>query len=70
MSATDKIITSPHTHSVTTVEAIMRQVLYALIPGILLSIYYFGVGVLVQCIIAIIFALLSEALVLKIRDKK
>jgi H+/Na+-translocating ferredoxin:NAD+ oxidoreductase subunit D len=47
----------------------MRQVLYALIPGLLLSIYYFGVGILIHCIIAIAFALLSEALVLKCRKQ-
>lgn len=68
-NSTEKNITSPHTHSVTTVDAIMRQVLYALILGILLSIYYFGVGVLVQCTLAVLFALLSEAFVLKCRQQ-
>ncbi len=69
-SSTDKVITSPHTHSVTTVDAIMRQVLFALIPGILLSTLYFGVGVLIQCILAVVFALLSEAFVLKLRQQE
>ncbi len=68
-TSTDKAITSPHTHSVTTVDAIMRQVLFALIPGILLSTIYFGIGVLVQCILAVVFALLSEAFVLKLRHQ-
>jgi len=67
MSSTNKPISSPHTHSINTVNAIMRQVLYALIPGILLSTFYFGIGILVHCIIAIVFALLSEAFVLKCR---
>jgi len=60
-------ISSPHTHAVIDVNAIMRQVLYALIPGIILSTLYFGVGILIQCVIAIVFALLSEAFVLKCR---
>jgi H+/Na+-translocating ferredoxin:NAD+ oxidoreductase subunit D len=68
-STSRNIITSPHMHSVNKVNAIMRQVMFALIPGILLSIYYFGIGILVHCIIAIVFALLCEALVLKIRDQ-
>ncbi|MBL1141373.1 MAG: RnfABCDGE type electron transport complex subunit D [Proteobacteria bacterium] len=70
MATTDKIINSPHTHSVKSVDAIMRQVIFALIPGIILSTIYFGIGVLVQCILAIVFALLSEALVLKLSKQK
>ncbi len=69
MSSTNRIISSPHTHSINSVDAIMRQVLYALIPGILLSTLYFGIGILVHCVIAIVFALLSEALVLKCRQQ-
>ena len=61
---------SLHTHSTNTVTFIMRQVLYALIPGILLSIIFFGVGILIHCIIAVVFALLSEALVLKCRKQE
>jgi H+/Na+-translocating ferredoxin:NAD+ oxidoreductase subunit D len=67
MLSINKSISSPHTHSINTVNAIMRQVLYALIPGILLSTIYFGIGILVNCVIAIVFALLSEAFVLKCR---
>lgn len=69
MTTIDKIISSPHTHSAKSVDAIMRQVLIALIPGIIISTIYFGVGVLLQCILAIILALLSEALVLKLRKQ-
>jgi H+/Na+-translocating ferredoxin:NAD+ oxidoreductase subunit D len=67
MESSNKAVSSPHTHSINTVNAIMRQVLYALIPGILLSTVYFGIGILVHCVIAIVFALLSEAFVLKCR---
>lgn len=65
----NKNITSPHTHSVTSVNTIMRHVLFALIPGIIVSMIYFGIGVLIQCVLAIFFALLFEALVLKIRQQ-
>lgn len=58
---------SPHTHSDNAVAIIMRKVLYALIPGILLSSYYFGIGVLVNCLLAVAFALVLEAVVLKLR---
>lgn len=46
----------------------MGRVIGALLPGILLSYYYFGVGVLIHCLLAIIFALLFEAIVLKLRS--
>lgn len=47
----------------------MQKVLYALIPGILLSSYYFGAGILVNCILATIFALVFEPLILKVRQQ-
>lgn len=59
--------TSPHIHKLTSVNAVMRQVIYALVPGILLSTWIFGWGVLVHCILAVVFALLFEALALKLR---
>lgn len=62
-------ISSPHTHTDNTVADIMRKVLYALIPGILLSTYYFGIGILVNCLLATLFALLFEAIVLKLRQQ-
>ncbi len=45
----------------------MRQVLYALAPGTLAMIWYFGSGVLFQILIAIVVALASEAEVLAAR---
>ncbi len=45
----------------------MRQVLYALAPGTLAMIWYFGWGVLFQILIAIAVALAAEAIVLKVR---
>ena len=66
---TTRLITSPHMHAENAVDTIMRKVLYALVPGILLSTYYFGIGILVNCILAITFALLFEAIVLKLRQQ-
>jgi len=59
--------TSPHVTASLNVQQMMFMVLYALIPGALASIYFFGWGVLFNLIIAISVALASEAAILKIR---
>ena len=69
-SSTERTISSPHTHAVASVSAMMRQVIFALIPGILLSIYYFGIAILVNCILIVLFALLVETAVLKLRKQE
>lgn len=63
------IISSPHLHAATSVNRVMTQVIYALIPGILVSIWCFGTGVLIQCLLAVLFALIVEALMLFLRKK-
>ena len=63
------IISSPHMHAGTSVNRVMTQVIYALLPGILLSIWFFGPGVLIQCLLAVFFALCIEALMLTLRKK-
>ena len=60
---------APHFPPHSTVGSVMRQVLYALIPGIAASTWYFGPGVLVQILLATVFALCLEALLLKARGK-
>ena len=60
---------APHIPSTATVGQVMRQVLYALIPGILLQIVFFGPGVLVQIALATGFALGFEALMLRMRER-
>ena len=60
---------SPFINAQTSVHSIMYQVLYALIPGTLAAIYFFGWGVLINLLIAASICLLSEALVLKLRDR-
>ena len=45
----------------------MTDVCIALVPGLLCYIWLFGPGVLVQCVLAVVFALLFEFAVLKLR---
>ena len=59
--------TSPYLHGQNSVASVMRQVLIALIPGSLLYILFFGWGVLIQIIIAMLCALACESLALKLR---
>lgn len=59
----------PHIPPTTTVAGVMRQVLYALVPGILAHIWFFGSGILFQIVLATGFALGFEALMLQLRGK-
>ena len=63
MSDIDKI-GSPHIHIETSVTEVMQQVIFALIPGIIVSIWVLGWGVLAHCLLAISFALAFEAIML------
>ena len=67
---TTEPVSSPHWHDRSSVTSIMLNVLYALIPGIACYVWFFGWGILVQCILAVLFALLLEYLVLKIRGRE
>lgn len=58
---------APHVPPRGTVGGVMRQVLYALCPGIVAYLWFFGVGVLVQILLAAVFALIFEALMLRLR---
>lgn len=51
------------------VSLMMRQVLYALVPGTLTLMWFFGWGVLSNIILAIGFALLFETVMLKLRNR-
>lgn len=52
---------------ITSTNAIMRNVIYALLLGVAANVYFFGFGVIIQIILAIITALAVEALVLTLR---
>lgn len=45
----------------------MRSVIMALVPGILLSAWVYGLGVLIHCVLAVLYALAFEAAMLKLR---
>jgi electron transport complex protein RnfD len=60
---------SPFITKPTTVSQIMLQVLFALIPGIALYVWYFGPAILVSITLASITALATEAAMLKLRDR-
>lgn len=60
---------APHLPPISTVGGIMRQVLYALVPATAAHVYYFGVGILFQIALAVAFALVLEALMLRLRQR-
>ncbi len=60
---------APHMPPQTTVAGVMQQVVYALLPGIAAHAWYFGPGILIQIVLAIIFALTFEAIMLKLRNQ-
>ncbi len=60
---------APHMPQQISVAKVMLQVLLALVPGILAYTWYFGPGILVQILLATVFALLIEALFLRMRGR-
>lgn len=61
--------TSPHQHTRRRTPEIMRMVIYALIPGIVVHSYFFGLAIYVQLALAIITALIAEAAFIKLRKR-
>lgn len=49
--------------------SLMREVLYALVPGTLIMIWFFGWGMLSNLVLSIGFAILFEAIMLKMRQR-
>lgn len=64
-----KIASSPHNRLQRKTPELMRLVIYACIPGIIAQWYFFGAGNLIHIGIAIVICLLSEALILALREK-
>jgi Na+-translocating ferredoxin:NAD+ oxidoreductase subunit D len=60
---------SPHGNVGLNTNQLMRTVCYATIPGLLTQMYFYGWGVLIQVILCILVALLSEAAILSLREK-
>lgn len=66
---TSVMVSSPYVSPSKSLRQLMINVVIGLIPGTLAYIWFFGYGVLVNIILAILFALVFEAIVLKLRDK-
>ena len=64
-----KIASSPHNRLKRKTPELMRLVIYACIPGIIVQWYFFGAGNIIHILIASIICLLSEALILSLREK-
>ena len=60
---------APHMPPQTSVATVMLQVLLALVPGVLAYTWFFGPGILIQIILATVFALLFESLMLRWRGR-
>jgi len=60
---------APHIPAQNSVQKVMAQVLIALLPGVLAYLYYFGIGMLVQIVLALSFAYLFEWLSLLLRKQ-
>jgi len=65
----ETLISSPHLHEGASVGGVMRCVIIALVPGILLSSWVYGWGVLLHCMLAVLCALGFEAAMLRLRDQ-
>ena len=60
---------SPYIKNNENVSRMMLAVIYALLPGTLVYIHFFGFGVLINIFIAVITALICEVTILKIRNR-
>ena len=59
---------SPYIQNNENISRMMLAVIYALIPGTLAYVHFFGFGVLINIIIAVATAIVCELTVLKIRN--
>lgn len=62
-------ITSPHARSSNTTSGVMQQVLLATLPGVAALTAFFGLGTLLNVLLACACALLMEAAVLRLRKR-
>lgn len=60
---------SPHHHVRRKTNDVMRMVIYAVIPGLLLQTWFFGWGAIVHLLLASVTAVVTEALFLELRKK-
>ncbi len=60
---------APHFPPPVTVRGVMLQVIFALLPGIAAHVWFFGPGIVVQILLACVFAVSFEAITLAARGK-
>ena len=60
---------SPNIHGENSMRKMMQQVLLACVPGLVAMVYFFGWGGIINIFIASITALVTEAVILKIRHR-
>jgi electron transport complex protein RnfD len=64
-----ELLSPPHAHAGTSVRVVMLRVCLALVPALTGNIWYFGWGIVIQCLLAAGFALAIEYLMLVLRKK-
>ena len=69
MKETYLLTTSPHIHNTESIPRVMYSVVIALIPAILVSIYYFGLSALMIYAISIVSCLVFEAAAQKVMGR-
>lgn len=65
-----RVLPAPHQPPVRHVSGLMLGLLLALVPGIAMQRWLFGPGVLIQCALAIVAAVVAEAAVLRLRGRR
>jgi len=65
----EPIFSSPHRHSGATVRGVMLRVGAALLPGLAAYALNFGIGVIIQCLLAVAVAIATEWLMLTLRGR-
>lgn len=63
------LASSPHHHNQRDTGALMRLVIYAAMPGITMQVIMFGYGLLIQLVLAIVTAVITEIVILEMRKK-
>jgi len=64
-----RLVSSPHNHSGSSTSNLMRTVILATIPGIAAQWYFFGAGNLIHIVLACFTAIITEAVILKLRKQ-
>ena len=64
-----RLASSPHQHIRRDTGQVMRLVILAMVPGILMQTWFFGWGTIIQIVLAVITAVVTEAVILELRKR-